>query len=90
MNKYEKTAADANEAAAPEELEVIRADQVKLEKIDWLWPGRYARQARSTGRHARPRQGPNLLRRYCTHYARPPMAMRRGTGSDGRLCPDPT
>jgi putative DNA primase/helicase len=42
MNKYEKTAADANEAAAPEELEVIRADQVNLEKIDWLWPGRYA------------------------------------------------
>jgi putative DNA primase/helicase len=42
MNRYEKTADAAKEAAVPEELEVIRADQVKLEKIDWLWPGRYA------------------------------------------------
>jgi len=42
MNRYEKMADAAKEAAGPEELEVIRADQVKLEKIDWLWPGRYA------------------------------------------------
>ena len=26
----------------PEELDTIRADEVKLEKIDWLWPGRFA------------------------------------------------
>lgn len=29
-------------AAAPEELEVITANQVKIEAIDWCWPNRFA------------------------------------------------
>jgi putative DNA primase/helicase len=40
--KYDKIADAMKAAAVPEELDTIRADEVKLEKIDWLWPGHFA------------------------------------------------
>jgi hypothetical protein len=42
MNRYAKMADAAKASTVPEELDIIRADEVKLEKIDWLWPGRFA------------------------------------------------
>jgi putative DNA primase/helicase len=42
VNRYQKMADAAKASTVPEELEIIRADEVKLEKIDWLWPGRFA------------------------------------------------
>jgi putative DNA primase/helicase len=42
VNRYTKMADAAKASAVPEELDIIRADAVKLEKIDWLWPGRFA------------------------------------------------
>jgi putative DNA primase/helicase len=42
MNRYSKMADAAKASTVPEELDIIRADKVKLEKIDWLWPGRFA------------------------------------------------
>jgi putative DNA primase/helicase len=43
MNRYDKIADAAKAASTPEELEVVTADQVKIESIDWLWPNRFAR-----------------------------------------------
>jgi hypothetical protein len=42
LNRYQKMSDAAKASTVPEELEIIRADEVKLEKIDWLWPGRFA------------------------------------------------
>jgi putative DNA primase/helicase len=43
MNQYAKTAGAAKASAVPEEIEVLRADEVKMEALDWWWPGRFAR-----------------------------------------------
>jgi putative DNA primase/helicase len=42
MNRYEKMADAAKASTTPEELEVIRADDVKMEALDWWWPNRFA------------------------------------------------
>jgi putative DNA primase/helicase len=42
VNRYKNMADAAKASTVPEELEIVRADAVKLEKIDWLWPGRFA------------------------------------------------
>src|SRR5215813_9336838 len=42
MNHYQKMSDAAKASAVPEELEVIRASQIKMEAIDWAWPGRFA------------------------------------------------
>lgn len=39
---YQKMSDAAKASAIPEELDIIGADQIKLEAIDWLWPGRFA------------------------------------------------
>jgi putative DNA primase/helicase len=43
MNRYQQYADAATEGATPEEFESVRADEVKIEAIDWLWPHRFAR-----------------------------------------------
>jgi hypothetical protein len=42
MNRYQRHAEDAKQAAMPEEFESVCADKVQIEAIDWLWPGRFA------------------------------------------------
>jgi putative DNA primase/helicase len=39
---YQKMSDAAKASAIPEELDIVSADQIKLEAIDWLWPGRFA------------------------------------------------
>jgi hypothetical protein len=42
MNRYQKISDAAKASAVPEELEVVRASEIKMEAIDWAWPGRFA------------------------------------------------
>jgi hypothetical protein len=42
LNKYQKSIDAAKADAVPEELTAITADQIKMERIDWAWPGRFA------------------------------------------------
>jgi putative DNA primase/helicase len=43
VNRYQKIADAAKASTVPEDLEVIRADEIKIEAPDWMWPGRFAR-----------------------------------------------
>jgi putative DNA primase/helicase len=42
MSRYQSMGDAANASVVPEELEVISADSVKIESVDWLWPNRFA------------------------------------------------
>src|SRR5215831_6366485 len=42
MNRYQKMSDAAKASAVPEEVDVVKANQIKMEALDWLWPGRFA------------------------------------------------
>jgi putative DNA primase/helicase len=41
-NRYQRMSDAAKASAVPEEIEILRADQVKTEKIDWCWHNRFS------------------------------------------------
>ena len=42
MSAYDRQRDDAKQAAVEEELDIVRASDVKMEALDWLWPSRFA------------------------------------------------